>query len=188
MDIPERARRVFSGVLHEVYQWDQELFDGSVATFEAIRMPQGVLVLAEQDGRIVYTQEEQPASGEFLMVPGGLVEPGEDVLAAAQRELAEEAGLESRDWEHCVTLDYGYKIASTIDVFCARRCTPTAQGQRLDPGERITVFRASFDDFLAVVADPRFRAKALSLFLLRAFYRDRCASLRARLFPGRAKV
>lgn len=35
--IPDHAELVFKGVLHDVYQWQQEAFDGSFLTFEAIR-------------------------------------------------------------------------------------------------------------------------------------------------------
>lgn len=45
--------------------------------------------------------------GGLWSLPGGKLEPDESPLAAAQRELAEETGLEGRDWralgthEHC---------------------------------------------------------------------------------------
>ena len=35
--IPNHARLVFKGILHHIYQWEQEMFDGSVQTFEAIK-------------------------------------------------------------------------------------------------------------------------------------------------------
>ena len=32
--IPENAKKVFTGQVFDVYQWEQEMFDGSKATFE----------------------------------------------------------------------------------------------------------------------------------------------------------
>ena len=35
--IPAMAECVFSGVRSEVYQWDQEMYDGSYSRFELLR-------------------------------------------------------------------------------------------------------------------------------------------------------
>jgi hypothetical protein len=43
--IPSHAHKVFSGVIFDVYQWDQELFNGKIATFEAIQRPSTVIVI-----------------------------------------------------------------------------------------------------------------------------------------------
>lgn len=37
MKIPEDAKLVFKGVIFDVYQWEQEMFDGTYETFEAIK-------------------------------------------------------------------------------------------------------------------------------------------------------
>lgn len=44
--IPDSAECVFSGVRSEVYQWDQELYDGSIKRFERIRFFDGAFTLA----------------------------------------------------------------------------------------------------------------------------------------------
>ncbi len=44
--IPTHAHKVFSGVIFDIYQWDQELFNGKVATFEALRRSSTVMVVA----------------------------------------------------------------------------------------------------------------------------------------------
>lgn len=35
--IPDSARRVFKGIIYDVYHWQQELHDGSATTFEMLR-------------------------------------------------------------------------------------------------------------------------------------------------------
>ncbi|PJC53414.1 MAG: hypothetical protein CO029_02850, partial [Candidatus Magasanikbacteria bacterium CG_4_9_14_0_2_um_filter_41_10] len=74
-DIPEQAKKVFSGVIFDVYQWEQELYDGSKATFERLTRPATLQVIAEVDGRIAMSDEEQPAKGRFLSLLGGRQEP-----------------------------------------------------------------------------------------------------------------
>ncbi len=51
------------------------------------------------DGRLLcLRQEKYAAQGLTLGLPGGYIEPGEDPLATAQRELLEETGCVARRW------------------------------------------------------------------------------------------
>jgi ADP-ribose pyrophosphatase len=52
-----------------------------------------------EDGRILcFRQEKYAADGLTLGVPGGYLEPGEEPLRAAQRELLEETGYSGGRW------------------------------------------------------------------------------------------
>ena len=44
--VPKEAKKVFSGVIYDVYQWPQEMFDGSMQTFEMLGRPDTVKILA----------------------------------------------------------------------------------------------------------------------------------------------
>jgi ADP-ribose pyrophosphatase len=160
MKIPEQAKRVFKGIIFDVYQWDQALYDGSTATYEAIKRADSVQILATRDNRVLIASEEQPGSGQFLGMLGGRVEEGEDALTAAKRELREESGLESDDWEVLKTYATPGKIEWNVHVFVARNCRVVAD-QHLDPGERIEVKELSFDEFLKAIRSPDFRGGEL---------------------------
>jgi ADP-ribose pyrophosphatase len=43
--IPPHASKVFSGIIFDVYQWDQQLFNGKIATFEALTRSSTVIVI-----------------------------------------------------------------------------------------------------------------------------------------------
>ena len=78
--MPENAKLVFKGVLFDVYQWEQTMFDGSVETFEKLRRPNTSAVVASVGGKILMQREEQPDSGQFLSIPGGRCDEGESLL------------------------------------------------------------------------------------------------------------
>ena len=44
--IPDHATCVFHGALFDVYQWQQEMFDGTYETFEMLRRPDTIAVIA----------------------------------------------------------------------------------------------------------------------------------------------
>jgi ADP-ribose pyrophosphatase len=42
--IPENAKKVFDGIIFDIYQWEQEQFDGTIKTFEKAKRPDTVVV------------------------------------------------------------------------------------------------------------------------------------------------
>jgi len=69
--------------------------DGSVSDWDIHIGPRTVAVLAlTDDGRVVLARQFRPGPSAIVLdLPGGIVDPGEDVLAAASRELLEETGF-----------------------------------------------------------------------------------------------
>ncbi|MFH1534525.1 MAG: NUDIX domain-containing protein [Patescibacteria group bacterium] len=97
--IPKNAKKVFSGILFDVYQWNQKLFDGKETTFEKLVRPDTVVIFPIlEDGRILLTKQEQPGKVPFIGATGGRVDKGEDILEAAKRELLEESGYEAAEF------------------------------------------------------------------------------------------
>jgi ADP-ribose pyrophosphatase len=92
---PETTRTVFDGKKIEV---DVEVWDG--AEKEIVRHPGAVAIAAVDDDDCVtlVRQLREPTRKLLLELPAGTREEGEEPLATAQRELAEEAGLTGGDW------------------------------------------------------------------------------------------
>lgn len=77
-----------------------EMASGRPATREIVEHPGAVAILAWDGARLaVVRQWRQAAGAEMTEIPAGTLDPGEETLPAARRELAEECGLAAATWE-----------------------------------------------------------------------------------------
>jgi ADP-ribose pyrophosphatase len=156
MHIPEKAKKVFDGVIFDIYQWEQEMFDGSIRTFELADLKSAVLVVVPlPEERILILEQEQPNRPHYTTIPGGHVEKGETHEEAAHKELFEETGYTAGVMELFHETFGMPKFRFNESVFIARDVRKTSD-QRLGAGERIAVTDVSFDDFLALARDNTF--------------------------------
>lgn len=166
--IPENAKLVFKGKIFDVYQWEQELYDGSTRIFEKLKRPDTVVVFpVMDDGRILLTEQEQPGKDYFIGATGGRVDEGEEPLDGAKRELLEESGYEASEYvlwraEHITS-----KIDWVIYTFIAKGLKKVSE-QSLDGGEKITLKPVTFDELLRIASDERFSEKEVIPELLEA--------------------
>lgn len=93
MPIPSHATPVFSGIDFTIFQWEQELFDGSTTTFEmATGIDAAIAIVVTEKNTILVNREEQPHKGKYIALPGGIIEKGEIPEMAICREILEETG------------------------------------------------------------------------------------------------
>lgn len=146
--IPEHAKKVFEGVIFDVYQWEQELYDGSQATFELVNRPDTAVVYpVMEDGRIMLVEDEQPNREVLLRSPSGRVEEGETPEEATRRELLEEVGVRVGTIELFYTEQREPKVDHIIYVFIAKGCKKVQEPQ-VEAGEKITPKIVSFDELV----------------------------------------
>lgn len=184
--LPDNAKLVFTGQLFEVWQWEQKMFDGSVEIFERLKRPDTAEVVAVVGDKIMVQIEEQPDKPRpFTALPGGRVDQGEAPLAAARRELLEETGYESDDWQLWQESNPVGKIEWTVYTYVARNCR-FKQPQKLDAGEKITSKLISFEEFLLLTDEPTFREPGLAPLMIRARFDPKAkGELRAFLFGAK---
>jgi ADP-ribose pyrophosphatase len=166
--IPEHAKCVFTGVIFDVFQWEQELYDGTKTTFEKLARPDTVTVYGIlPDGKILLTEQEQPGKPAFVGPTGGRVDPGEDARTAAQRELREESGYEADEWILWATTEPISKMEWTIHTYVAKGLRKVSD-QALDGGEKIALMPVTFDEFLDIATQDNFRETDVKLKVLEA--------------------
>lgn len=167
--IPPQAKCVFKGKIFDVYHWEQQLFDGSFETFEMLKRPDTVLVIPVQGETVFYAHQEQPGRKPFFSLFGGRAEEGEDPLEACKRELLEEAGITSDDWQLLSTHSRINKIDWTVYFYIARNCRTVAE-QNLDAGEKIEIKTTTIEQFInEMIPHPQFREKELRDDLMSLF-------------------
>jgi ADP-ribose pyrophosphatase len=168
--IPDNAKKVFKGVLFDVYQWEQEMFDGTKATFEKLKRPDTVVVFPIlPDGKIVLTEQEQPGKKPFIGATGGRVDEDEDILSAAKRELLEESGYEAEEFVLWDAQHPTSKIDWVVYTFIAKGLKKVAD-LHLDAGEKIKLMPVTFDKLfnIATSEDVYFAEKEIIVKFLEA--------------------
>ena len=97
MDLTEKkisSRQVFDGVVVKLFVDEVELPNGQKSVREIVRHPGAVCIVpVDNDGNVIMVRQFRYAFGEVMLeIPAGKLEPGEEPLPAAMRELEEETG------------------------------------------------------------------------------------------------
>ena len=137
----------YQGDFIQVHKDSVGLPDGSSSSREYIKHPGAVAILAILDnGNLVMERQFRYAPRqEFIELPAGKIDHGEDPLLTAQRELLEETGYVAREWIHLTTVwpCIGY-ADERMEYYLARGLTH--QGSQLDEGEFLEVFELSLTE------------------------------------------
>lgn len=180
MKLPKKAKKVFTGKIFNIYQWPQKMFDGSVATFEMISRVGTVQIIAIQGNKIIMADEAQPGVKRGLSLLGGRADKNEPPLKAAKRELKEESGLISKDWELLHRCQPLVKMDWDMYLYVARDCQKVSAPQ-LDSGERINLVAMTFEEFVKFYTSD-WRRNWLSYYLNKLKAEKNLGSLKKLLF------
>jgi ADP-ribose pyrophosphatase len=106
----------------------------------------------EDDGRLVLVRQYRHAVRQDLLeIPAGRLEPGEDRLQAAIRELEEETGLRAAEWRLLRDIVPAPGFASErLSIYLARGLSPAGPGAaNCDEDEELSLERHAPRDVLA---------------------------------------
>jgi len=152
VETPLATECVFQGKLLHVRSDRVRLPDGGEATREYIVHPGAVLIVPIMaDGRLVVERQfRYPLNRVFIEFPAGKLDPGEEPLATAQRELIEEAGYAAAEWTRLGTVHTVVSYSTeAIEFFLAEGLTHV--GAQLDHGEFLEIVTLSVDEMLAAL-------------------------------------
>ncbi|MDZ4797510.1 MAG: NUDIX hydrolase [Bryobacteraceae bacterium] len=146
------SREAYRGRLVTVRVDDVVLPQGSPAEFEFIQIKPGACVLAMEDNGDVYLVREWKYAVDRPSVEcviGG-IEPGEEPLEAARRELREEAGLAAAEYIAMGVVDpFTSMLLSPTSLFLARGLTKVPHER--EEAEIIELLRVPLDEAVQMV-------------------------------------
>ena len=96
---------IYQGRIIDLYQDKVKLPDGRITTREIVKHPGAVVILAVTKKKeiVMIKQFRKPVEEVLWELPAGTIEPGEDLISCARRELEEETGYYSRKVTKVVT-------------------------------------------------------------------------------------
>jgi len=148
IEVMTQREELFRGRFLHAFRDQVRLPDGSSSDREYLVHPGAVMViplLFDADGspRLVLERQFRYPVGEVMIeFPAGKLDPGEDRLACARRELAEETGFVAREWARAGVIHPVISYSTEfIEIWFARGLV--AGPQRLDAGEFLDVFTAT---------------------------------------------
>jgi 8-oxo-dGTP pyrophosphatase MutT (NUDIX family) len=131
------------------------------------RRPALVLCCNERGDVLLTRQYRAPFDEVEWEIPGGDVEPGEDVVAAAAREFEEETGYKPEQVEHVLTSRASPGESDAEWYICIARGTVPGQIQ-LAPDEQITHAWVPLEQALAMAQQKVIRHAGALIALLYA--------------------
>lgn len=156
------TKPIFEGRMISLQVDTVELPNGESSTREIVRHPGAVAVLALLGDRmLVVEQYRKPLERAQVEIPAGKLEPGEDPMEAAARELEEETGYAARSLQYLRTFSTSPGFADeVIHLYAA---VDLEQGNvNLDDEEFLTCEAITLEEAEAYVREGRiYDAKTL---------------------------
>ncbi|HTD06091.1 NUDIX hydrolase [Undibacterium sp.] len=143
------SKLAYDGAFLKVQQDRVLLPDGKTTIREYVKHPGAVVILPVfDDGSVLLERQYRyPLDLVFIEFPAGKIDPGEEPLVTAKRELLEETGYTATDWRYLCTIHNAIAYSDEhLDIFLARGLT--AGVAALDDGEFLETFKAPLADLL----------------------------------------
>ena len=148
-EVTLRRKDVYDGKILKVHVDDVRLPNGEEATREVVDHVDGAAVLAlDEANRVLVVRQYRYVFGKVLdELPAGKLDPDEDPVTGALRELKEETGAEPETF-----LPLGKLLPApgcygeTLHLFLAKGLKFSQQ--QLDPDEFLNVERVPFDEMV----------------------------------------
>ncbi len=143
---------IYGGIFLKMKRDTVSLPDGQEAIREYLTHPGAVAIVALlDDGRVLLERQYRyPIAKACIEIPAGKLDPNENPLVCAQRELAEETGYTATKWSYIRRIHPVISYSTEfIDIYLAEGLVPG--DSHLDEEEFLDVFAAPLEQLIAWV-------------------------------------
>ena len=159
---------IHRGRVFELIRENVTLENGTTTDVEFIEHPGAAAIVPFlSDNRVVMLKQYRHALKKVIWeIPAGTLDPNEEVLSCAKRELIEESGYSAGQWHRLgeITPVPGYSN-ECIQIFLARELQPAEQN--LDADEVIQVQEVEFQTALEMIGSGEIQdAKSITGLLM----------------------
>jgi len=146
---------IYDGKIISLQVDEVRLPNGATATREIVKHPGAVAVLALHEGKmIVVEQFRKPLEKSQVEIPAGKLDLGEELLAAARRELVEETGYSAGSMRLISSFYTSPGFANEmLHLYVAEQLTPGATNP--DEDEFIECWSITLEEAKALIANGR---------------------------------
>lgn len=149
IEVPVESQELFEGSFLKARKDIVRLPNGRTASREYIVHPGAVVVIPLLDnGKVLLERQYRHPIGQVMTeFPAGKLDPGEDPLTCAQRELLEETGYTATEWAKAGALHLAISYSTEIiHIFFARGLTYSKR--QLDQDEFLETCEMRVDELL----------------------------------------
>jgi ADP-ribose pyrophosphatase len=149
---------IYDGKIVKLQIDDVTLPNGHVAKREIIKHPGAVAVIAVTDaGKLVLVEQYRKAlERSIIEIPAGKLEPGEEPIVTARRELEEETGYGAQSFTYLQSFATSPGFADEIiHLFVAKELYKIENKADLDEDEFVDLLEVSLEEAGQMVADER---------------------------------
>lgn len=165
--IPHHAKIVHQWPIFTIYQWQQEMFDGSYATFEKAVKPDSVFCLPVVWDKIVLITERQPGSDRYTWMIWWRVDKWVSCKKTMKAELQEEWWIIANSLKLYKSYPNPWKVEWTQHIYIAKWCIQSGV-QSLDPWwEDIQVLTMYFEDFVDYMIEDKYNTLLFKTDIMR---------------------
>ena len=156
------------GVIVDFYSNYVKIPNGNVAKWDHIEHKGAACIIPVTDNGdiLLVRQYRGSADREFLEIPAGGLNPGEDMLTCARRELEEETGYRSENISYLMEIFTSPAYCSErLEIYCATHLIPTEQN--LDEDEFLEVEKIPLEKAKKMVEQGKIPDAKTQILILR---------------------
>lgn len=143
------SKPIFSGKVISLQVDEVELPDGKIGKREIVKHPGAVAVIAlTPENKIVMVEQYRKALEQSIIeIPAGKLEPGEEPVTTAARELEEETGYQCEEMKHLISFYTSPGFADEIiHLFLAKGLSKKENAAACDEDEFVEVMEITLKE------------------------------------------